>query len=214
MVPFLWSIRVKTIENCRRCPFHNSTEKRWTKSIFSQRSDCGTISHESTQVINCKWLRMVLFLTRSITKKYNNNDFLGVELNILKLFTYRNGYIYWHDIFVLEITKRHLHSHLVIIYLWNIIIIFSEFNWTLLNCENGDIYWFCQALYLFFFSSGILEKETSIVCPCALFKNATHDPQLSFLSFSGNDSSPDSNARLPSFPPKRRRSHHLPWNIR
>ena len=33
------------------------------------KSDCGTISHESTQVINCKWLRMALFLT-SINYKY------------------------------------------------------------------------------------------------------------------------------------------------
>ena len=30
MVSFLWSIRVKTIENCRRCPFYNSTV-RWEK---------------------------------------------------------------------------------------------------------------------------------------------------------------------------------------
>lgn len=27
MVSFLWSIRVKTIENCRRCPFYHGTEK-------------------------------------------------------------------------------------------------------------------------------------------------------------------------------------------
>ena len=53
--------------------------------------------------------------------KYNN-DFFGFELNVLKLFTYKMGifidfvkhYIHWHDIFVLEITKRHLHSHFLI----------------------------------------------------------------------------------------------------
>ena len=32
MVSFLWSITVKTIQNCRQCPFYNNIEKRWAKS--------------------------------------------------------------------------------------------------------------------------------------------------------------------------------------
>lgn len=49
----------------------------------------------------------------------SNNDILGVELYIFKSFTYKmdifivfvKHYIYWHDILVLEITKRNLHPH-------------------------------------------------------------------------------------------------------
>ena len=91
MVSFLWSITVKAIQNCRRCPFYNNVEKRWAKStFFVGESDCERlIKHKpSTQVINCNYLvklTMILFLT-SINYKDCKLQTLTTSLGWLVLF--------------------------------------------------------------------------------------------------------------------------------
>ena len=86
----LWSITVKSIQHCRRCPFYTITSK--STKLFLVKSDCDrliSISHESTQVINCNYLvklRMVLFLT-SINYKH---------CKLQTLTTSRWWYYFWH----------------------------------------------------------------------------------------------------------------------
>lgn len=97
------------------------------------------------------WGKKIIKLLFTFSTAILISEIIIIIHSYVQKWTHKNGNIIFIDMifFVLEVKKIHLHSHLVIIYLWNIIIIFSEVNLTLLSCENGDIDWFCQALYLF-----------------------------------------------------------------